>query len=251
MARKKFREVSPESFYGQDDNEKLSSQLKIRQRSDLTTKQKALLHLIEDDDTKILFLSGPAGSAKSYLGILAGLQLLNKGKVQSITYVRSVIESASRSMGFLKGSTEEKMQPYLNPLHEKLEELLLRNDISELNKDQRIKGTPVNFLRGASIKDSIIIADEAQNFDGKELTTIMTRIGEGSKLIILADPLQSDINGLSKFQAFFNLFNNEESKYNGIFCVAFDKSDIVRSGVIRFILEKIESQISIRTGTRT
>lgn len=247
MSRKtKFRDVSPEAFYGDgEENKRFSSSLKIQQRTDLTDKQKAFLQLIEDQDTQIIFLSGPAGTSKTFLSVLAGLQLLNKRKIGGIYYIRSVIESASRSLGFLPGEKEDKMEPYLMPLKDKLDELLLKSDITHLAKEQAIKGTPVNYLRGASISDHLIIADEAQNFDKKELTTILTRIGFGSKLIVCGDPMQSDINGKSGFTPFFNLFNNEESQKEGIYCVQFGKEDIVRSGILKFIIEKIESMVAV------
>lgn len=247
MSRKpKFRDVSPEAFYGEgEENKRFSSNLKIQQRTDLTVKQKSFLQLIEDDDTKIVFLYGPAGTSKTFLSVLAALQLLNKKKIGGIYYIRSVVESASKSLGFLPGEKEDKMEPYLMPLKDKLDELLLKSDITHLAKEQTIKGTPVNYLRGASINDALIIADEAQNFDKKELTTIMTRMGNGSKMIICGDPMQSDpaVNGKSGLVPFVNLFDNKESQDNGIYCVKLGTEDIVRSGILKFIIGKIESLI--------
>jgi phosphate starvation-inducible protein PhoH len=86
-----------------------------------------------------------------------------------------------------------------------------------------------------------IICDESQNFTFKELTTAITRLGKFSKIIILADPNQSDINGRSGFMPMFDLFNSEESKNQGIHCFSFTKDDIVRSGILRYISEKIEN----------
>ncbi len=103
---------------------------------------------------------------------------------------------------------------------------------------------PVNFLRGASINAKFMIADEAQNFDVKELTTILTRLGKFSKLIVAGDPSQTDlsVNGKSGFLKMFDLFNDEESRKNGIHCFSFTKDDIVRSGILRFIVERLEAK---------
>jgi phosphate starvation-inducible PhoH-like protein len=167
--------------------------------------------------------------------------LMNKHTISDIIYIRSVIESASKSLGYLPGEAEDKMQPYLQPLMDKVEEILPSGEANQLLKEKRIIGSAVNFLRGASWNAKFIIADEAQNFDFKELTTILTRLGKFSKLIIAGDPMQSDINGKSGFVKMSDLFNNEASKENGIHYFSFTKEDIVRSGILKFIVERIES----------
>lgn len=219
---------------------KFESEIRIKERTDLTEKQKDLINLITDKETKVVFIKGPAGTSKTFCAILAGLKLLQNKYVSDIIYIRSIIESASKSLGSLPGTQAEKMEPFLMPLVDKLEELLSKTDIEKLLNDDRIKGIPVNYLRGSSFNAKFIIADESQNYNKKELTTIISRLGEKSKLIILADPLQSDINGLSAFMPFYNLFNDNESKENGIHCFEFTKDDIVRSGILKFIVEKIE-----------
>ena len=224
--------------------DKLNWGLSIRERDDLTEKQKTILQLIEDKATKIVFLSGPAGSAKSYLGVLAALHLLNRGAQSDLIYVRSIIESASKSIGSLPGTSDEKLQPFVMPMMDKLEELLPKPDIDRLIKEQRITGVPVNFLRGASWNAKFILADECQNLDLKELTTVLTRLGKFSKLVVAGDPGQSDLNGRSGFMKMFDLFNDESSRKEGIHCVSLTKEDVVRSGVLRYILERIEGYVA-------
>lgn len=221
---------------------KIDYDLHIRQRDDLTEKQKGLIELILDKSTQVVFVSGPAGSSKTFISILAGLLLMDRHSVSDILYIRSVIESASRSLGYLPGLAEDKMEPYLRPLMDKLEEMLPKEQIDQLHKEKRFEGVPVNYLRGSSFNAKFIIADEAQNFDTKELTTILTRLGKFSKLIVCGDPMQSDINGKSGFLKMFDLFNDEESCKNGIHCFAFTKDDIVRSGILRYIVERLEAK---------
>jgi phosphate starvation-inducible PhoH-like protein len=219
---------------------KIDFNLNIYERSDLTEKQKKFIDLVEDKKTKVVFVSGPAGVSKTFISVYCGLKLMNKKSISDIVYVRSIIESASKSLGSLPGDQSDKLLPFLLPLYDKLEELLPKADINTLIKEERIVGLPVNYLRGASYNAKFIIADESQNFSKKELITIITRLGEFSKLIILGDPMQSDINGSSGFMPMFDLFNDISSQENGIHCFAFTKEDIVRSGILKYIIEKLE-----------
>jgi phosphate starvation-inducible PhoH-like protein len=221
-------------------NEKIKESVRIDERQ-LTSKQIELLNLLQNKTTKLVFISGPAGTAKTYTSILAGLTLLNHKRVSEIVYVRSIVESSDNKLGFLPGEMDEKMSPYIQPLIDKLEELLPKHDIEKLKKEERIHGFPINFLRGLSWNAKCIVADEAQNMTKKELITLITRVGEFSKLFICGDPDQSDINGKSGFVPTMNIFDDEESRNNGIYVFKFDEDDIVRSGLVKFILKKLKN----------
>ena len=198
--RKKQRELLKKDLTEKKDNspkvpqnDKLRNTVYINQR-EFTPKQKELLDILKQKSTKLVFISGPAGTAKTYSSILAGLHLINEKRVSEIVYVRSAVESSDSKLGFLPGEMNEKMSPYIQPLIDKLEELLKKADIEKLKKEERIHGFPINFLRGLNWNAKCIIADEAQNMTKKELTTLITRVGEFSKLYICGDPDQSDIN---------------------------------------------------------
>jgi len=221
-------------------NEKIKESVRIDERQ-LTSKQIELLNLLQNKTTKLVFISGPAGTVKTYTSILAGLTLLNHKRVSEIVYVRSIVESSDNKLGFLPGEMDEKMSPYIQPLIDKLEELLPKHDIDKLKKEERIHGFPINFLRGLSWNAKCIVADEAQNMTKKELITLITRVGEFSKLFICGDPDQSDINGKSGFVPTMNIFDDEESRNNGIYVYKFDEEDIVRSGLVKFILKKLKN----------
>ena len=221
-------------------NEKIKESVRIDERQ-LTPKQIELLNLLQNKTTKLVFISGPAGTAKTYTSILAGLTLLNHKRVSEIVYVRSIVESSDNKLGFLPGEMDEKMSPYIQPLIDKLEELLPKHDIDKLKKEERIHGFPINFLRGLSWNAKCIVADEAQNMTKKELITLITRVGDFSKLFICGDPDQSDINGKSGFVPTMNIFDDEESRNNGIYVYKFDEEDIVRSGLVKFILKKLKN----------
>ncbi len=219
--------------------DKLKDSIEIR-NFPWTDKQKLLIDLILDKDNSIIFVSGPAGTAKTLVGVYCGLLLLNQKRVSDILYIRSVIESASKSIGALPGEISDKFCPFLMPMEDKLEELIKKCDADRLIKESRISAMPINFLRGASFNAKFILADEVQNMDYKEITTLVTRMGKFSKLVICGDYRQSDINGKSGFKKMFDLFNDEISKQNGIHCFEFTIEDVMRSGVVKYILEKLE-----------
>lgn len=208
----------------------------------LTEKQMHLLKIIFDNDSKIIFISGPAGTSKTYVAIYGALQLYNMNNERGITYVRTIAESGEKSLGALPGEMAEKINPYMMPMNEKLDELLIPGQASTLKEKDIIKGMPINYLRGASWRDEIVIADESQNFTFKELTTLMTRLGEGSKLIICGDPMQSDINGKSGFADMYSLFNDDESKEKGIHTFYFGPEDIKRSEILKYVISKIQNK---------
>jgi len=239
---KELLAAKPDTTPRVHQNSKIGFELQIIERNDFTPKQKELIDLIEDKSTRAVFIQGPAGTSKTFTAIYAGLRLMNRKSISDIVYVRSIAESASKSLGSLPGEANDKMEPFLMPLYDKLEELLPSNQLKQLVKEERIQGIPVNYLRGASINAKFVVIDEAQNLTFEEITTSITRIGKFSKFIIVGDPLQSDIGKKSGFMDMFDLFNDEESRSQGIHCFSFTRDDIVRSGVLKYIIEKIESK---------
>lgn len=221
-------------------NTKIKDSIQIKS-VELTEKQKELINILTNKNTKLVFISGPAGTSKTYTSVLAGLNLINDKRVSEIIYVRSAVESSDSKLGFLPGEMDEKMSPYVQPLVDKLEELLPRSDVEKLKKEERIHGFPVNFLRGLNWNAKVIVADEAQNMTKKELITLITRVGEFSKLYVCGDPDQSDINGKSGFSSVMNIFDDEESREHGIYTFKFDEEDIVRSGLVKYILKKLKN----------
>lgn len=210
----------------------------------LTKKQKEFLKIAFDENTKIVFLSGPSGCSKTFLAVYAALQLYNMSEdYKDILYVRTTAESAERSLGFLPGIAIEKFEPFLIPLEEKLHELLKdKNQINYLFENQIIEPLPVNFIRGASWKNKIVHFEEAQNATFKELTTVITRIGQNCKIFICGDPMQSDINGKSGFADMLSLFEGYDSEKQGIHVFKFFEEDIMRSEILKFIVKKIENR---------
>jgi len=231
--------LSPKSV----QREKIKNELTIRE-FDWTEKQKHLISLIRDKDSKLVFISGPAGVSKSLVSVYCGLQLLNNRRVSEIIYSRPILESADTNskLGFLPGDRDSKVEPYLYVAIQKLEELLPESEINHLVSDKRINFLEVNYCRGLSTVGKFWVIDEAQGFCFNELVTLITRIGIGSKVIICADPSQSDLplNKQGGFKKLLEIFSDEESKKNGIQTFQFTNEDIVRSGLCKYIVEKID-----------
>lgn len=220
----------------------LSYELKFRERKfKFTEKQQELLKTLMEDKTKIVFIAGPAGTSKTFMAVYAALNLIKESE-KEIIYVRTVVESGEKSLGSLPGTVNEKFQPFLQPLEDKVYEIIEATDANRLKEDGLINAIPINFLRGSTLSDKIVIADEAQNFTHKELTTLITRIGHGSKIFLCGDFMQSDLRGFNGFVDFFDLFSDLESAQNGIATFEFTEEDIKRSEILKFIVKKIEEK---------
>jgi len=193
-----------------------------------------------DPQTKLLFLAGPAGTAKTYMAVYSALQMMiDADLTKGILYIRSIAESAQRSMGALPGSLDEKFAVFATPFYDKLDEMLNATDIKLLKEKNMFECIPVYYIRGANWNDTIVILDEAQNFSYNELLTSLTRIGENSKIIICGDTMQSDISN-SGFSDMYKVFDDEESVENGVICKKFTTDDIKRSEIVKFIVSKLQ-----------
>jgi len=188
-----------------------------------------------------MILKGPACTSKTMLSMYLGLTLLNMKKVSEIVLVRSAVESADNKLGYLPGDLSEKIQVYLTPFNDKFAELISDADNKRLDKDNRIKICPINFARGLHFAVKFICCDEAQNLTMREIHTLMSRMGEFSKMIIAGDAEQSDLPaGKSGFSAVYDAFNNEDAINNGIYCVELTEDDIVRSEFVKYITKKFK-----------
>ena len=214
---------------------------KINNQFKLNEVHNSFMEIMLYKDTKMVFVDGPAGSAKSYLAVYGALQMLLKKQVQQIVYIRSIVESASKSIGSLPGEIGDKFHPWSLPLLEKMDELVGPKISGELMKNNYVKCLPVNFVRGLTFRDSFVIIDESQNLDSKELITILTRFGENSKYVVIGDSFQSDIGSKNGFSKIRNAFDDKESEEKGIHNFLFGPNEVVRSEILKFIVKKLES----------
>lgn len=215
---------------------------KIKKPFHFNDNHKQFYDCIKLDETNMVFVDGPAGTAKSYIAVLAALELLKEKKTKGITYIRSVIESASRSIGALPGEVDDKFLPYAMPLIEKVKEVTDDSTCSFLQSNNIIHAVPVNFVRGLTFNDTIVIVDESQNLTKSEITTILTRFGKNTKYIVCGDLNQSDIGKLSGYEEIYHRFSNERSVAHNIFTFKFGESEIVRSKILRFIVDILDAK---------
>ena len=213
---------------------------RIDQKFHLNDHHKAFVETAIDDASQIIFCDGPAGSSKTYLAVFVALSMLKEKKIDEIVYIRSIVESATRKLGSLPGEVDEKFKPWSIPLIEKCDELVGKQITEMLFESDYLKSIPVNFLRGATFMNNVVIVDEAQNLEHSELVTILTRFGKNCKLFVIGDSLQSDIQK-SGFEKIMNAFGTAESNNNGIHTFHFTEDDITRSKLLKFIVKVIAS----------
>lgn len=220
---------------------KIPYALNLKERNDLTEKQKNIFEIAEQKNTKCIFIDGLYGTSKSYIAVMSALKLLNAKKVDEIIFIRNPVESSTTGkIGFIPGTSEEKMAPYNAILFDKLEEMLSESDVAKLKKDNRINCHPVGFVRGRSWNCKAVIVDEASSMTWDDLFLVLTRCGEFTRIFFIGDSVnQNDIGAKSGFRKMFDLFDDEESRNFGIHCFELrEYSDIVRSGLLRFVMEK-------------
>lgn len=234
------KEKSPKPSPYVFQREKIDFDLKIRELP-WTEKQQEIIDLFLNKKTKCLILKGVAGTSKTILSMYLGLRLLNEKKVSDMVLIRSAVESSDSKLGFLPGDILEKFGVYVAPFNEKLHELIGQQQIAKLEKDNRIKICPINFARGLHFSVQFVCCDEFQNLSLKEAKTLLSRVGEFSKVIICGDPDQSDLPyGKSGFNDVYSMFDNEESRKAGIRCVELNEDCVVRSEFCKYVTAKFK-----------
>ena len=213
---------------------------KLRKPFYFKPKHREFYNLIHETRSQMCFVDGLAGTAKTYIAVYAALEMLKDETVEKIVYIRSVVESADKSLGSLPGEIDDKFGPYAMPLMEKVTEIAGPGTSGMLKSKGIIDAIPVNFVRGLTFNNTCVIVDEAQNMTKSELTTILTRFGRNSKYIVCGDTKQADVKQ-SGFSDVFNKFSDNDCQNNGIFTTKFGNAEIVRSKILRFICDKLGS----------
>lgn len=197
--------------------------------------EKYIISLL-DDETDIVVVSGPAGTGKTYLAMQAAIKALRSGECNQIILTRPAVGVDDEKHGFLPGDLNAKMEPWTRPLLDVLKEYYSVKEIQQMLEEQIIEIAPLAFCRGRNFKQSWIILDESQNCTPSQLKMIMTRIGEGSKLIITGDIEQTDRktaqNGLMDLIDKLNSY-----QVPGLSLCKFDVKDVQRHKIIEHILK--------------
>jgi len=199
-----------------------------------TEKQRQFIELSLDHQTKIMLCSSPAGTGKTILALYCSLNLLLEGKVDKILYIRNPIEAA-RSIGYLKGKLDEKLEPFILPAIDNLNKLLDEHSLKILEKNKALESIPLGFVKGRTFDRCAIIMDEAEDLDTQEFRLIMTRLGRGSKMFLIGDDVQSNVRN-GGFKDVINLFDNSRARHKGIHTFEFTEEDIMRNDLIQYIV---------------
>ena len=194
--------------------------------------QQSLVKAFEEND--LVFATGPAGSGKTFVAIALAVRALKNKEVRKIILSRPAVE-AGEKLGFLPGEMKDKLDPYLQPLYDALQDMIPGTKLKEYMESNVIQIAPLAFMRGRTLSDAVIILDEAQNTTTHQIKMFLTRLGMNAKMIVTGDMTQIDlpsttVSGL--VQAMHILRN-----VKGIGKVEFDKKDIVRHRLVQRIVE--------------
>lgn len=204
-----------------------------------TEKQQNFIRALLNHRNKIVLCKAPAGVGKTLCSIFAALKLIKEGKADKIIYVRNPVESASKGLGFLPGELKDKMSWVIQPLMDQLTQLLNKYEIDQILKDEIIQGVPLGYIKGTSNIRTIMIVDEIADLNVQELLLCLTRIGRDSKIFLVGDLAQCHVKN-GGFSQVFNLFNDDESRANGIATFQFGIDDIMRNEVLKYVISKFE-----------
>jgi phosphate starvation-inducible PhoH-like protein len=191
--------------------------------------------LVEEcTNNDLVFAIGPAGTGKTYTAIALAVRALKNREIKKIILSRPAVE-AGENLGFLPGDLKEKIDPYLQPLYDALQDMIPPRKLEDLLKDGVIEIAPLAFMRGRTLSNAFVILDEAQNATINQLKMFLTRMGLNAKFIITGDVTQIDLPRRSNSGLIFamKLLRNIES----ISIVEFNTNDIVRHRLVRAIVD--------------
>jgi len=199
--------------------------------------QRKYLRMIREND--IVVGIGPAGTGKTYLAVAAAIDALNKKKVKRIMLARPAVEAGER-LGFLPGDMQEKVDPYLRPLYDALEDMIMPEKLNRYLENGTVEITPLAFMRGRTLHDAFVILDEAQNASRLQMKMFLTRLGVNSKAVVTGDKTQIDL----PHQEMSGLLQIEEilTGIEGIAFVYFSEADVVRHQLVKDIIQAYQDK---------
>jgi len=189
------------------------------------------INAIRDHD--MVFGVGPAGTGKTFLAVAAAVSMFQEGLIERMVFCRPAVE-AGENLGFLPGSMIEKIDPYLRPIYDALNEMMPADQLPKKLESGEIEIAPLAFMRGRTLKNAFVVLDEAQNTTSMQMKMFLTRMGEGTRMVITGDPTQVDLpsNAQSGLKEAMNILDNIDD----IPFVHFDAKDVVRHKLVTKII---------------
>jgi len=224
-----------------ETNNTLSFNQYVQQRKTVHLIPKSLnqehyIELLTNQTKHIVFATGPAGTGKTMLAMLAGIKAFKEGQVSKLILTRPAVGVDDERHGFLPGNINAKMEPWTKPLFDVIQEYYSPREVARMLEEQVIEISPLAFMRGRTFKGSWVVADEMQNATPGQIKMLLTRLGEGSKIVVTGDTRQADRsdsdNGLLDFKGLVERY--QQSKY--VAGVEFESRDIARHPAVREIL---------------
>ncbi len=202
-----------------------------------TENQRKMVSGIVKND--MLFAVGPAGTGKTYTAVALAVKSLKNKEVKRIILTRPAVE-AGENLGFLPGDMKEKLDPYMQPLYDALNDMIPTEKLNQYLESRTVQIAPLAFMRGRTLDNAFVILDEAQNTTESQMKMFLTRMGANAKFIVTGDPTQIDLpskqsSGL--LQALSLL-----KKVEGISIIELDNTDVIRHRLVRAIIEKYETK---------
>ena len=210
-----------------------------------TANQRRLVELYDKND--LIFATGPAGSGKTYTAIALAVRALRDKQVKRVILTRPAVE-AGEKLGFLPGDLKEKLDPYLQPLYDALNDMIPAAKLQKFMEDGTVQIAPLAYMRGRTLDNAFVILDEAQNTTRSQIKMFLTRMGRNAKFIVTGDVTQVDLprrsdSGLTR--AIRTVQNIE-----GVGFVEFDRSDIVRHPLVKHIVDAFDKQDKLENTLR-
>jgi len=188
---------------------------------------------------ELVFGLGPAGTGKTYLAVAQAVTMLKRQQVERLVLSRPAVEAGER-LGFLPGDMKEKVDPYLRPLYDALQDMLHEGKLNSKLGSGQIEIAPLAFMRGRTLSHAFVILDEAQNTTPAQMKMFLTRLGEGSRMVVTGDPRQTDLPAGVESGLVRAVERLETVPEIGV--TRFDRNDIVRHPLVSLILEAFEGE---------
>jgi phosphate starvation-inducible protein PhoH and related proteins len=208
-----------------------------------TPNQGRYIDLLEQTGLGLVFGVGPAGTGKTLLAVAQGARLLSMRAVDRLVITRPAVEAGER-LGFLPGDLEDKVDPYMLPIWDALRDSLGARNLERYREQAQIEVAPIAFMRGRTLRNAFVIVDEAQNATVAQMQMVLTRIGEGTRMVVTGDPSQVDLpnHQRSGLMHALELLHDVE----GVGHILFERADVVRHALVGRIVAAYEADTARR-----